>query len=761
MRPYLAVIKDSFREAFATRVLWIMLILIAVLLALLAPFGYRDALAISLGRSDIRETDLLVAQLKEHAADAQTPAGHIWSKLSKQLRNDLQEVKQDGDRHQRMRSLGRLRRELSDLLIRAAVYDKDIWAAVPANREMKKLLKIAASDRSDEQAGRLNRLALDAAFPESISPVGAHAIQPVYFSYEVGDEIPVTKQQMQQAVSLVLVDIVSILLGNLGVFIAILVTASIIPQMLDAGAIDLLLSKPVSRPLLFLSKFIGGCGFILMNATVMIVGLWLIVGLRFDIWSTGLLWTIPVFVFVFAIYYSVSTLAAVIWKNAVVSIVVSIIFWAVCLGVGYAKHGADSFILNPRRTAAIIPTDDSMLITNNRGTGFEWDKTKSVWQEVFEQRQRGPQFMQSYPFLGPVYDRANNKLLAVRVPQRRARWMPSTANLVVADPQKDWKPSQSISVPTGTKFLGFSKAGVPIIAGPIGIHEIHGDLSKEQQGLKLLGFELPNGEGAHLVRVDDKDRPVWREPFAIGHDAQTDQFAVVSANTLSVLARDKNDRYQVVVSTERETSTPALIANVNGTIVVAEQDGTVRVFDSKTLKEQASDKPLGTNEPQALHLAANGESVIAAVVYHNRNLAVLEKTLSRVNVPLVGNGNVSVVKFFNGGLFVGERFGRVTRYDLTNGFKQTDQLTPPSEFVEDVYEMAIRPIHAIFPKPADMDNFVAWLMTDQETIALGDNGLDLSADRIILDVWDPLWSNLLFLGVMLSLTCLIISRRDF
>ena len=40
MRPYLAIIADSFREALASRVLWILLILITLLLAALVPLSY-------------------------------------------------------------------------------------------------------------------------------------------------------------------------------------------------------------------------------------------------------------------------------------------------------------------------------------------------------------------------------------------------------------------------------------------------------------------------------------------------------------------------------------------------------------------------------------------------------------------------------------------------------------------------------------------------------------------------------------------------
>ena len=41
MKPYLAIIADSFREALASRVLWILLILITLVLVALLPLGYR------------------------------------------------------------------------------------------------------------------------------------------------------------------------------------------------------------------------------------------------------------------------------------------------------------------------------------------------------------------------------------------------------------------------------------------------------------------------------------------------------------------------------------------------------------------------------------------------------------------------------------------------------------------------------------------------------------------------------------------------
>ena len=45
MRPYLAVITDSFRAALASRLLWILLAVISVFLAGLAPLSSRRQLS--------------------------------------------------------------------------------------------------------------------------------------------------------------------------------------------------------------------------------------------------------------------------------------------------------------------------------------------------------------------------------------------------------------------------------------------------------------------------------------------------------------------------------------------------------------------------------------------------------------------------------------------------------------------------------------------------------------------------------------------
>jgi ABC-type transport system involved in multi-copper enzyme maturation permease subunit len=134
----------------------------------------------------------------------------------------------------------------------------------------------------------------------------------------------------------------STILSDIGATIALLVsvviTAFFIPNLMRKGSIDLLLSKPMSRPLLLVYKYIGGLTFMLLNTAFAVLGVWLMIGLRTGVWGTGLLWTIFAVTYYFALLYAVSTLVAVLTRNAIVAILVTTFFWGVMFVFGFAHN---------------------------------------------------------------------------------------------------------------------------------------------------------------------------------------------------------------------------------------------------------------------------------------------------------------------------------------------------------------------------------------------------------------------------------------
>lgn len=132
------------------------------------------------------------------------------------------------------------------------------------------------------------------------------------------------------------------LINTMGAAVALLIstviTAFFIPNMLRKGSVDLLVVKPISRWMLLLYKYIGGMIFMFLNTAVVVVGVWLVLGLRTQLWGTGFLFSIAVLTFQFAVYYAVSTLFAVLTRSAIVSILMACLTWflfSLLIGNGY------------------------------------------------------------------------------------------------------------------------------------------------------------------------------------------------------------------------------------------------------------------------------------------------------------------------------------------------------------------------------------------------------------------------------------------
>lgn len=132
------------------------------------------------------------------------------------------------------------------------------------------------------------------------------------------------------------------LINTMGAAVALLIstiiTAFFIPNMLRKGTVDMLVVKPISRWVLLLYKFVGGMTFMFLNAVVVVVGVWLVLGLRTHLWGTGFLFSIAILTFQFALYYAVSTLFAVLTRSAIVSILMACLSWflfSLLIGYGY------------------------------------------------------------------------------------------------------------------------------------------------------------------------------------------------------------------------------------------------------------------------------------------------------------------------------------------------------------------------------------------------------------------------------------------
>ncbi len=112
-------------------------------------------------------------------------------------------------------------------------------------------------------------------------------------------------------------------LTSLCLLLAIFSTASFVPIMLEKGNIDLLLSKPVSRDQLLWGKFFGGILVVLLNIAFLVIGVWLIISIKFSSWNFAFLNIIITVVFTFAVLYSLMILFGVLTKSSTLGMMVT------------------------------------------------------------------------------------------------------------------------------------------------------------------------------------------------------------------------------------------------------------------------------------------------------------------------------------------------------------------------------------------------------------------------------------------------------
>jgi ABC-2 family transporter protein len=142
----------------------------------------------------------------------------------------------------------------------------------------------------------------------------------------------------QQEVHFILLLLAEWVAGAGGTLLALIWTAGFMPEFLQPANASVLVSKPISRWVLLLGKYLGVLTFVAFQVTVFILGTYLALGLRTGYWPTSYLWGIPLLLLHFAAMYSFSVLLAVVTRSTLTCVIGSVLFWFLCLGMNYSRH---------------------------------------------------------------------------------------------------------------------------------------------------------------------------------------------------------------------------------------------------------------------------------------------------------------------------------------------------------------------------------------------------------------------------------------
>jgi ABC-type transport system involved in multi-copper enzyme maturation permease subunit len=775
MRPYLAIIKDSFREALASRVLWVLLVLITLTLLAFAPLTYREEATIGVRERDVEAWPLLIEKLRQVSTiDEPGPVHRIWSMLDDEGKKTVEQFKKIPDPPtlrdiREMQRAGRAFFKSLDKAVRSEdFYDEPSFRSVPTSRELKDLLKTPYDKLARKDRLRVNRLLLEASFPDLIGSSNSSSLVLRYAVWDLSQPFPVRKQQFTEALFKNLPFFIDKFILSIGLLIAVLVTAPIIPQTLDPGSLHLLLSKPIARSLLYISKFLGGCAFVLLSATYLFVGMWLIFGWQWRIWESQILWCIPVYTFVFATYYSVAALAGAIWRNTIVAVIITCLFWATCfsLGTSDAKLGG---VIMRYRVSRIEPAGDDLLAADEVNTLLVWDDEKHDWKPRFtsnEHEQIRSVLILAVllptpvpfppPMIGPAYDAKNEQIVAVAPSLKMFNQMV----FVSARKLTDWKAVE------GAPSRGQPIAIVPepdghqLLITNTGASRIVRDLATPAVMVRLPGFSLPLSRAEALEDAGPSPAPYWGSPAAAAIDQHTGNLYIYTRGEINLLTTNDSGKYSVArqEKLESDEKQSALLAAAQDKCFLISKDLRVVCLNGKTLAATAEYKLPGESPPRTTAATADGKRLF--VLSHEGVLRELDPATGHWSRSRVrGQGDISAFTVApSGKLFVASRATRVAEYDLAT-MKPLRSFYPAFTIQERLYYYLIHPAHALLPKPGEFYKTVQYLLAGQKTAGIDDNNLATAQTK--LDPWSPILSGLAFQVLMLLLGCAYLHWQEF
>jgi ABC-type transport system involved in multi-copper enzyme maturation permease subunit len=396
MKP-LAILKDSLREAWDSKILLVLIIFSIVMLVFVASFsfvpappdealnrvqkeqGFRMARA-DHGKADVPlglPIDYAIEDFKE-VRKASNPAEGEYEFTVKATGHSLKELKDEAERQQKRRNKGKIddaKDKEKDKEDKDKKKDPDPKAEEKAKIEDDTFVMLAAIWHLDSQdAGKLSRALLGLEDPKILDTIVTrinddmlevfireklefhlnmsiakcvrkpgpmygtqefvvttapsdprswpHDVQPLFGAFSM--KVVIGYNPLGVIIWWVEDKMINGYGAAIAILFGIIVTAFFIPNMLRKGTVDLMISKPIGRVTLLVYKYLGGLSFMLVLASVNVLGAWIILGVRSGIWNPKFLLVIPVLTFTFAIFYALSTLIGVVTRSIIACILVTI-----------------------------------------------------------------------------------------------------------------------------------------------------------------------------------------------------------------------------------------------------------------------------------------------------------------------------------------------------------------------------------------------------------------------------------------------------
>lgn len=131
--------------------------------------------------------------------------------------------------------------------------------------------------------------------------------------------------------------------------LALVSTASIFPEFIAGGAIELTLSKPISRLRLFFTKYLTGLLFVALQVFAFSLACFIVIGVRGSSWEPRLFLAVPIVLVFFSYLYCTCVLLGLRTRSTIASLLLTMLVWIGLFGI----NAADELFLLQRETATV------------------------------------------------------------------------------------------------------------------------------------------------------------------------------------------------------------------------------------------------------------------------------------------------------------------------------------------------------------------------------------------------------------------------
>lgn len=118
-------------------------------------------------------------------------------------------------------------------------------------------------------------------------------------------------------------------LSWVAVILGLISTAGMIPDLIQSGTIEAVLSRPIGRVRLLLTKFAGGLLFMTLQVGVFSLLAFLVIGIRGGSWAFEVFLAVPIVVLMFSYLFAICVLLGLLTRSTIAALLLTMLIWMV------------------------------------------------------------------------------------------------------------------------------------------------------------------------------------------------------------------------------------------------------------------------------------------------------------------------------------------------------------------------------------------------------------------------------------------------